>query len=174
MSAPIDALGVSRRRLFAQAGAWSAAAGLGLLAPGQIAGAAQRGANGTPVTDDVNALTALSRQLCGGGELDEARGEMLLRLLSADPDLSAGLAELQAQPIEDLTALSKNANAAATAILLYWYAGAFDGQPVSDRATAYYRLTAWQAMYTYPMSTCRGFGLWQDPPSPDPLKPVNG
>lgn len=170
MSAPIDALGISRRRLFAQVGAWSAAAGLGLIAPGQRAAAQD---DSTPVAGGVAALMALSQTLCGGGELDPARGEMLLQLLSDDPELSAGLAELQAEPFDDLSTLSPEANAAATAILLFWYAGAFNGEPVSDRATAYYSLTAWQAMYTFPMSTCRGFGLWQDSPADAPLKPAN-
>jgi hypothetical protein len=169
MSAPIDPLGISRRRLFAQAGAWSAAAGLGLIAPGRVA--AQEMA--PPVAGDASALLALSQTLCGGGELDPARAEMLLQLLSDDPELSTGLAELQAEPFDDLSALSPEANAAAAAILLFWYAGAFNGEPVSDRATAYYSLTAWQAMYTYPMSTCRGFGLWQDPPPDAPMKPAN-
>jgi len=170
MSPPIDRLGISRRRLFAQAGAWSAAAGLG-LASGQIASAQGTAA---PGSDDVAALLRISQQLCGGGELDAARGAMLLDLLTGDPELSAGLAELQAAPFDDLSTLSRAANAAATAILLFWYAGAFDDEPVSDRATAYYSLTAWQAMYTYPMSTCRGFGLWQELPSSEPMKPANG
>lgn len=170
MSAPIEPLGISRRRLFAQAGAWSAAAGICLLTPGQRAAAQDAP---SPVAGDVDALLAISQTLCGGGELDPARAEMLLQLLSDDPELSAGLAELQSQPFDDLSALGAEANAAATAILLFWYAGAFNGEPVSDRATAYYSLTAWQAMYTYPMSTCRGFGLWQDPPADTPMKPAN-
>ena len=163
---------LTRRQLLARFTALAAAARVSAswAAPGR--GAAQDAESAPPDVDPtrLQALVDLSRTLCGGGTVDQGRAAMLLRLVDSDPDFTAGLDQLLGTPPvagQDLP--SAEAQTAAQAILLYWYAGSFAAAPVSDRATAYYQLTAWQAMYTFPHSVCRGFGMWADPPPTAPL-----
>jgi hypothetical protein len=162
-------IGLSRRQFVAQTGVWAALA-LVATTPASVALAAQ---DATPVAADrLQALLDLSKTLCGGGNLDPDRVAMLYRYLTSDPELAAGLDELLASPpTEGAPIGSPHAHATAKAILIFWYVGALDGKPVSDRSTAYYGLTAWQAMYTPPWAICKAFGGWADPPRTGPLVP---
>ncbi|MFL5337395.1 MAG: hypothetical protein ACJ8H8_30530, partial [Geminicoccaceae bacterium] len=69
--------------------------------------------------------------------------------------------------------LSANAQAASKAILLYWYTGAFNGNPIPNRGAVYTQLVAWQAMYTPAWTTCKVYGAWADPPTLMPQVPEN-
>jgi hypothetical protein len=175
----VFALQLSRRRLLTGVGVASLTGGLSPL-PTTETTVAQ---DATPAAIDparLSGLVDLSRTLCGGGNFDSARATSLLGLLDADPALAQGLAELLASPPVDpagsatppaapTSVPSSRAQAAAQAILVYWYVGVFNGDPVADRATAYYGLTAWQAMYTPPFAVCKLFGGWADPPASNPL-----
>jgi hypothetical protein len=162
---------LSRREFLTRFGLFTALAGATTMSmPGRAA--TQETTPGAAEVDQarLQGLTSLSMLLCGGGTFDPGRATMLLDLIDADPALKPGLDELLATPPAPTAALtSAAAQSTAAAILLYWYAGSFAGAPVGDRATAYYGLTAWQAMYTYPPSVCRGFGLWADPPQTAPV-----
>ena len=120
-----------------------------------------------PPPEELDAFMAISTILVGGGRLDRTRGERLLTLLTADPARRPGLAALlvaapapgaaAATPI----ALPPGGQAVAADILRFWYLGTFDGQPVADRATAWFGLSAWQAVpYTPAPSVCKAFGFW--------------
>jgi Membrane bound FAD containing D-sorbitol dehydrogenase len=161
------AVDLSRRRFLAQGGAWAALAAAATRLAAQRAGAQEA----TPVDQaKLQSLLDLSKTLCGGGNFDPDRGTLLLQLLSSDPSLAAGLDELLASPpVEGTPVAPQGAQATAQAILVYWYVGAFDGDPVPDRSTAYYGLTAWQAMYTPPFAVCKAYGAWADPPQEKPL-----
>lgn len=164
---------LSRRQFLAQAGLWAALAAVATRSIAEPAGAQ----DASPVAVDparLQGLLDLSKTLCGGGNLDPDRGAMLAQLLAGDPDLAAGLDELLASPPAEGKPLgSPKAEATAQAILFFWYAGEFKDAPVPDRSTAYYGLTAWQAMYTPPWAVCKAFGGWTDPPRTDPLVPSN-
>jgi hypothetical protein len=161
------AVDLSRRRFLAQTGAWAALA----AAATRLAAERVTAQQATPVDQaKLQGLLDLSKMLCGGGNFDPDRGTLLLQLLSSDPSLAAGLDELLASaPVEGTPVASSPAQATAQAILVYWYVGAFDGNPVSNRSTVYYELTAWQAMYTPPFAVCKAFGGWADPPQEKPL-----
>jgi hypothetical protein len=164
------ATALSRRALLASAAAFATVSSLARphLAAAQAA---------TPPTAPVDPaalqrLTDLSLTLCGGGNLDPDRATMLLGLLTADSALHQGLDELLATPPPSPSSPvvpSPNAQDATEAILLFWYTGTFNGAPVPNRATAYYQLIAWQAMYTPPAAVCKAFGGWADPPRLTPL-----
>ncbi|MCC6792343.1 MAG: hypothetical protein IT336_11695 [Thermomicrobiales bacterium] len=132
------------------------------------------GAQASPVAgDDVTDLVRLSETLVGG-RVDAARAGMLLQFLRDDPKLSEGLDQLIANPpMPDARVAEGSPAAVAIAILTFWYAGSLNGEPVADRDTAYYKLSAWQAMYTFPGSVCRGFGAWADEPASAPIVPGN-
>jgi hypothetical protein len=159
--------GLSRRQFVAQTGVWAALA-IVASTPAPVAVAAQEA---TPVAPDrLQTLLDLSKTLGGGGTFDPDRGAMLYRFLTSDPELAAGLADLMASPpAEGAPIGSPQAQATAKAILIFWYVGAFADKPVPDRSTAYYGLTAWQAMYTPPWAVCKAFGGWADPPRTEPL-----
>lgn len=179
---------LSRRRLLAGMGL--AAAGL-RFAP-HSAFAVQ---TATPSADqpEVDRLLALSQSLCGGGTFDPGQGATLLTLMTSDPSLARGLDELYAAPATPVPAAtpigtpsgesaqatpvastrSPDAQAAAQAILLFWYAGVFKDQPIQDRSSVYTNLVAWQAMYTPSWTTCKLFGGWADAPTLTPQQPEN-
>jgi hypothetical protein len=165
------AVDLSRRELVRRAGLWAALAALAtrtLPTPAE----AQEATRVDPAR--LQGLLDLSSTLCGGGTFDADRSAMLARFLAADPDLAIGLDELlESSPIGGGSLGSERAEMTARAILIYWYVGSFRDAPVPDRPTAYYQLTAWQAMYTPPWAVCRVFGGWADPPGSDPLVPVN-
>lgn len=162
---PVPGRDLSRRELMRRVAAGAGLAGLATLPLGDRAAKAAVPA-ASAVTDpaQVQRLIALSQTLCGGGRFDPNRAAALLQLLDADPGLKRGLAELLTPPPATPAAPSANAQATEEAILLYWYVGTFGGKPVPDRATAYYTLTAWQAMYAPPYAVCKAFGAWSDPP----------
>ncbi|MEA2582550.1 MAG: hypothetical protein QOF33_635 [Thermomicrobiales bacterium] len=158
---------LSRRAFVAQAGLWAAVAAMATRSIAEQAGAQEA----TPVDPArLQGLLDLSKTLCGGGNFDPDRATMLLQFLAGDSDLSAGLDELLASPpVTGVSLGSSHAQATAQVILIFWYVGAFNGQPVPNRSTAYYGLTAWQAMYTPPVAVCKAFGGWADPPRTEPL-----
>jgi hypothetical protein len=142
--------------------------------------AAQGAATATPSADQqrFDQLAALSKELCGGGEFAAAETSALLNLLDSDAKLRQGLDELLTMPTEELLAAtpspsSANAQAASRAILLFWYTGSFNGDPITDRAADYTQLLAWQAMYTPAWTTCKLFGAWADAPTLTPQVPEN-
>lgn len=162
---------LTRRRFVAFPVALAAAAALRAAAERVAA------ADATPLPvdgDRLAQLTDLSRTLCGGGNLDAKRAANLLQLLDADADLTAGLDELLANsPVEGESLGSAKAQTTAQAILLFWYVDVFDGDLLPDRSSAYYQLTAWQAMYTPVWAVCKSFGGWGDAPRTEPLVPAN-
>jgi Membrane bound FAD containing D-sorbitol dehydrogenase len=123
----------------------------------------------------VDQLIALSKTLCGGGNFDTAQAATLLSLMSKDTHLSNGLAELLATTTTAATPapVSDDAKAAEQAILLFWYTGYFNGDPLPDHAAIYDQLLAWQAMYTAPWAVCKVYGAWADPPATAPQVPEN-
>lgn len=165
---------LTRRRFMTRSAllAGSAAAALRLTAERVTAEGA------TPVAvdqNDLQQLTELSRTLCGGGNFDAKRATTLAQLLAADSQLAAGLTELLATPpVEGQPFVSPQAERTAQAILLFWYTDIFDSAVLPDRSSAYYQLTAWQAMYTPTWAICKAFGAWGDAPRTDPLTPANG
>jgi hypothetical protein len=161
------AVDLTRRRFVGQSGLWAA---LVAVATRSLSAAADA-QEATPIDPArLQRLLDLSRALCGGGTFDPDRGTLLAQFLAGDPDLAAGLDDLLASPPTEGASLgSARAQTTAQAILIYWYVGAVDSNPVPDRSTAYYRLTAWQAMYTPPWAVCKAFGAWTEPPRTDPL-----
>ena len=161
---------VTRRRLLVAAGASLAAA----ATPDALARAAT---SATPVADvSVDQLIALSRELCGGGHFDRDRAATLLSVLTGDETLNAGLRDLLTNPntgarTEATPSASSAAQSAAETILLYWYTGYLNDEPVADRSTMYYQLTTWQAMYTPSFAVCKLFGGWSEVPATVPLVP---
>lgn len=169
---------ISRRRLIAAMGL---AAALG-LAPLPTS-AAQ---TATPSADQarVDQLIALSKALCGGGTFDPGQATNLLHLLTGDANLSRGLEELLSGSLATATSASDSATppsaprsseaqATVEAILLFWYAGIFNGDPIHDRSAVYTNLLAWQAMYTPAWTTCKLYGGWADAPTLTPQQPEN-
>ncbi|MBL8127508.1 MAG: hypothetical protein U0Z70_10645 [Thermomicrobiales bacterium] len=158
---------VGRRRLL---GAIAGGALLaGLQAPASLAQPATTTAN--PLTQ----LTSLSKSLCGGGIFDEARVAQLAALIASDPAIATGVEELlhgaAATPMPG--SRSPAAQAAAQQILLYWYTGEFNGEPIANHAEVYTELQAWQAMYTSACTVCKVYGAWADPPTMMPQEPEN-
>jgi hypothetical protein len=123
----------------------------------------------------VDQLIALSKTMCGGGNFDANQSATLLQLISKDANLSNGLAELQATTRTAATpaSLSADAKAAEQAILLFWYTGYFNGEPLPNHSATYDQLLAWQAMYTPPWAVCKVYGAWADPPATAPQVPEN-
>jgi Membrane bound FAD containing D-sorbitol dehydrogenase len=122
----------------------------------------------------IDSFMDLSLALVGGGRLDPQRGSQLLALIAPDRERRTALDELlairaggaAAIPIATPVAtLSPDARELVEQILRFWYLGTWDDQPVTDRAAAWFGLSAWQAVeYTYAPSVCRAFGIWADPP----------
>jgi len=117
----------------------------------------------------------LSAALVGGGRLDERRAAQYLAIVETDAAKSAALDELLAldpaaagTPLATpVAAASADARALGREILSFWYLAVVDDQPVTDRAAAWFGLSAWQAVrYTPPTSVCKAFGAWADPPPP--------
>jgi hypothetical protein len=133
--------------------------------------------DGSPIPvdpDDLQQLIDLSKTLCGGGNFSTDRATGLMQLIVGSSALQTGFAELTATPpVPGQPFSSDLAHATAQTILLYWYVGVFAGAPLPDRSTAYYQLTAWQAMYTYSQAVCKAYGGWADPPNLAPIVPGN-
>jgi hypothetical protein len=129
----------------------------------------------TPSADQVGQLKSLSQTLCGGGVFDDAQVAQLAALIAGDSTLRSGLNELLRESPGTPTpgTRSKPAQAAAQAILLYWYTGEFNGEPIANHAAVYTQLQAWQAMYTPAWTTCKLYGAWADPPTMTPQQPEN-
>jgi len=169
------AIELNRRRLLVASG--GAALATSVLRPLRVI------AQGTPTVEEqdrVTSLIAVSQALCGGGSFNPDFAAQLLELIDADELLSAGLDDLIAQPPVDSNgtpipfATPKSAAAdTSTAILLFWYTGYFAGNPIPNRSTLAYQLTAWQAMYTPPVAVCKAFGGWSNAPQEEPLQPAN-
>lgn len=159
---------LTRRQLLIRAAALTALTAVAVRP--HVAGASVQDAAATPVADSrLAGLVNLSQLLCRG-KIDESRASTLLDFLTTDADLSAGLDQLLATPPVPGQPLPDGLpSVTADVVLTYWYAGTFSGQPAPDLATAYYQLTAWQAMYTFPQSTCRGFGAWSEAPHLEPI-----
>lgn len=170
---PLSNTVINRRRFIAQSAAGATSAAIAL----RFATERRAAADATPIPVDpdvLQQLTALSRVLAGGGNFDSGRVSILYQLLSADTDLAAGLDELlKTPPVEGQSLGSDNAQKTAQAILLFWYADIFDAEVRPDRSSAYYQLTAWQAMYTPTWAICKSFGGWADAPRTDPLVAAN-
>jgi hypothetical protein len=161
---------ITRRRLLVAASVSLATS----ATPDALARAATSATPGTDVS--VDQLIALSRELCGGGQFDPDRAATLLAVLTGDETLNAGLHELLTNPNTGLSteatpSASKAAQSAAETILLYWYTGYVNDEPVPDRSTMYYQLTTWQAMYTPSFAVCKLFGGWSEAPAAGPLVP---
>jgi hypothetical protein len=156
---------------------WSAGAGAAVLLALRQAAERAEAQDATPVAvdpDELQQLVELSQLLCGGGKFDTGRATGLMLLIAGSPALQTGFAELTATPpVPGQPFGSDLAHATAQTILLYWYVGVFAGAPVADRSTAYYQLTAWQAMYTYSQAVCKAYGGWADPPNLNPIVPGN-
>ncbi len=169
----VTAVELNRRRFVTQSALLAASATALRLAAERVAAG-----DTTPVAvdqNDLQQLTDLSRTLCGGGNFNANRATTLAQLIAADTRLSAGLTELLATPpVEGQPFGSPQAERTAQAILLFWYTDIFDGAVLPDRSSAYYQLTAWQAMYTPTWAICKAFGAWGDAPRTDPLTPANG
>ena len=165
-------LDLTRRQVLMRSPAWAASAALMLrMASERVA------AQATPAAvdpDRLQQLTDLSRILCGGGNFDATRATNLLQLIAADPALEAGFEELlDTPPVDDQPIASETAQATAQVILIFWYSDFFAGEPLPDRSSAYYQLTAWQAMYTFSWAVCHVYGGWADAPQTGPLVPAN-
>ena len=169
------AVELNRRRFLVATG--GAALASGMLKP------IRTFAQGTPTVekeDRITSLIAVSKTLCGGGSFNPDFAAQLLELIDADEVLSAGLDDLIAQPPVDsdgtpipFATPKSPASDTATAILLFWYTGYFAGNPIPNRSTLAYQLTAWQAMYTPPVAVCKAFGGWTNAPQEGPLQPAN-
>jgi len=155
----------------------SGGAGLAVLLALRQAAERVEAQDGSPVPvdpDELQRLVELSRTLCGGGNFASGRATGLMQLIAGSSALQAGFAELIATPpVPGQPFSSDLAHATAQTILLYWYVGAFAGAPVPDRSTAFYQLTAWQAMYTYSWAVCKVYGGWADSPNLAPIVPGN-
>lgn len=167
-AAPGHVLDLTRRQFLFRAAALAAMTAVAVRPNG--AGASIQEAGATPVADArLAGLVNLSQLLCRG-KIDESRASTLLDFVTTDADLSDGLDQLLATPPVPGQPLPDGLpSVTAEVILTYWYAGTFSGLPAPDLATAYYQLTAWQAMYTFPQSTCRGFGAWSEAPRLEPI-----
>lgn len=162
---------LTRRKLLMRSGALAASGALALrLAE---AGAA----DATPVAvdaDQLQQLIDLSQTLAGGGTFTTARATNLYQVIAADAELSAGLDELlKTPPVNGGSLGSDQATKTAQMILIFWYADLYDGNPLPDRGSAYYQLTAWQAMYTFSWAVCHFYGGWADEPADAPITPAN-
>jgi hypothetical protein len=117
------------------------------------------------------AFMALSAALVGGGQLDPDRGSQFLAQVTADPVQLALLDRL----LSEVTRLGDSSPAAIASpsadrliqeILIFWYVGSYQGEAVENRATAWFSLSAWQAVgYTAAPSVCKAFGLWASAPA---------
>ena len=97
-----------------------------------------------------------------------------MQIIAGDSNLKSGFDELLATPpVPGQSFGSDLAHATAQTILLYWYVDIFEGEVLPDRSSAYYQLTAWQAMYTPSWAICKSFGGWADAPRTDPLVSAN-
>jgi hypothetical protein len=161
---------INRRRLLL---GLSAAAALGLAPrPGLAAQTPTPAA--TPVDQaKVDQLIALSKTLCGGGNFDPTQAATLLGLMSKDAKLTRGLAELETASTATPAPVLADAKAAEQAILLFWYTGYFNDEPLPNHAAIYDNLLAWQSMYTPPWAVCKLYGAWADPPATTPQVPEN-
>ncbi len=163
---------INRRRLLL---GLSAAAAFGLAPRSGLAAQTPTPAATPADQARVDQLIALSKTLCGGGNFDPNQAETLLSLISKDANLSNGLAELETTVKTAATPapLSADAKAAEQAILLFWFTGYFNGEPLPNHAATYDQLLAWQAMYTPPWAVCKVYGAWADPPATTPQVPEN-
>lgn len=129
----------------------------------------------TPSADQLPQLTSLSQTLCGGGVFEDGQVAQLANLIASDPTLSAGVEELLREDAATPSPASRStaAQAAAQAILLYWYTGEFKGESIANHAAVYTQLHGWQAMYTPAWTTCKLYGAWADPPTMTPQQPEN-
>jgi hypothetical protein len=163
----------SRRQFMLRSGIWTlaAAAAVDLGAQGIAA------QDATAIAVDparLQQLTDLSQTLCGGGNITTARATTLYQLIFTDPPLEAGFEQLIATPPVDGQPIEpESAKATAQTILNFWYADLFSGEPLPDRGSAYYQVTAWQAMYTFSWAVCHSFGAWANEPSTEPIVPAN-
>ncbi len=168
------AAGITRRRVLTAAGGVAAFGGLAAVSAAGILGTRPTPAPLLTV-DEATArrLVDLSATLCGGGAFDAGQARMLLERLAADPDLSRGFVDLLLEPpVAGTTQTrSRQATAAMQAILRFWYVGEFAGAPIANRATVYYQLTSWQAMYTPPFAVCKAYGEWAEAPDDQPALP---
>lgn len=173
VTSQVRAIDLTRRQLVVRTGVWAALTALATRSVAERVTAHEA----SPVAVDpaqVQGLLDVSKTLCGGGNFDPDRGRMLFELIANDADLLLGLDELMATPpVEGQPLGSTRAQNTAQTILVYWYAGVFKGEPVANRSTAFYQLTAWQAMYTLPWAVCKDFGGWAAAPRPDSLVPSN-
>jgi hypothetical protein len=164
---------ITRRQFMVRSGVWAALAAVATRSVAEQVAAQEA----SPVAIDpteLQKLLDLSKTLCGGGNFDPDRGSILFELIANDTDLLLGLDELfSTPPVEGQPLGSARAQNTAQTILVYWYAGVFKGEPVSNRSTAFYQLTSWQAMYTLPWAVCKDFGGWADAPRVDPLVASN-
>jgi hypothetical protein len=179
---PDPSLAVDRHALLVQATnrrrlllGLSTAAALGLAPRDGLAAQTPTPAASPADQARVDQLIALSKALCGGGNFDTKQAATLLQVLSKDARLSSGLAELEttAKTAATPAPASADAKAAEEAILLYWYTGYFNDQPLPDHAATYDQLLAWQAMYTPAWAVCKVYGAWADPPATTPQVPEN-
>ena len=163
---------INRRRLLF---GLSAAAAFGLTSQPGLAAQTPTPAATPDDQAKIDQLIALSKTMCGGGNFDAGQAATLFSLISKDAKLSNGLAELEAtaKTAATPTAGSADAKAAEQAILLFWYTGYFNGEPLPDHAATYDQLLAWQAMYTPPWAVCKVYGAWADPPATTPQVPGN-
>jgi hypothetical protein len=166
----VAASGLTRRHFVgAAAGAISAPVAASSVAAQSELATPERG---TPVASpaaaisiDVDALYAISQQLVGGGNLDEASAGPLAKLISADQARTGGFEELSkldkvASP-SALKDISDDARQVVTNILEYWYLGQFDGQPVANRASMFFGLPVWATVpYVTQPTLCKSFGYW--------------
>lgn len=129
----------------------------------------------TPTAAQLTQLASLSKTLCGGGVFNDARTAQLADLFASDSKLGAGLQELlrESSGTPSPGTRSPGAQAAAQEILLYWYIGEFNGEPVANHAEVYPQLQAWQAMYTPACAVCKVYGAWAEPPTMVPQEPEN-
>ncbi|MCA9878541.1 MAG: hypothetical protein KC442_12190 [Thermomicrobiales bacterium] len=166
-AAPEHPVPIDRRRLL------GAVAGGALLAGLQTSTTLAQPA--TPASDHPEALASLSQRLCGGGVFAPTQVTQLAELLAGDATLSAGLGELLEAGFATPAPASRSASAqsAAQTILLFWYTGDFQGEPIANHAAVYPQLQAWQAMYTPAWTTCKAYGAWADPPAMTPQQPEN-
>jgi hypothetical protein len=166
---------VSRRRLLTAGGGLALVGGLAAVSAVSMLGGRPEPAPPLLIDDaTLRDLTALSATLCGGGTFAPEQAVTLLNLLAADDRLRQGFVDLTLEPPVAGVAQERSpeAEAAMQAILRFWYVGSFDGQPIADRGTAYYQLTAWQAMYTPPYAVCKAYGAWADAPEDEPEVPA--
>ncbi len=144
------------RRAIIQA---SVAAGLILGLPGDRSLAAQD-------TDPrVTSFITMATALVGGGRIDPKRAEQFIALNDADPSNAKSLDALLAEDPDTVLA-DPTAYPLVVPIVTFFYVGSYNDEPVADRQSFWYGLTAWQAVvYTSSTSICKRFGDWAEPPT---------